>query len=104
MLEPAEQKEQPVPRQQARVTRPHADRNNRADRDRGIRRIASLTWRTGAAGVACSALIAVALAHHAQAAAAEPDHARQHQPGQIVIPANPPQPATGSGQVNSGAS
>jgi len=81
-----------------------ADPNNRADRDRGIRRIVRLTWRTGAAGVACSALIGVALAHHAQAAATAPGHARHHQPGQIVIPANPPQPATGPGQVNSGAS
>jgi hypothetical protein len=73
------------------------------ERDRGVRKVTSLTWRAGAAGIACSALIGVALAHHAEAspAPAGPHHSP---PGQIVIPAQPPQPATGSGQVSSGAS
>jgi hypothetical protein len=74
-----------------------------SERDRGVRKVASLTWRAGAAGVACSALIGVALAHHAEASPA-PAAPRHSPPGQIVIPAQPPQPATGSGQVTSGAS
>jgi hypothetical protein len=74
-----------------------------SERDSGVRKVASLTWRAGAAGVACSALIGVALAHHAEATPA-PAAPRHHPPGQIVIPAQPPQPATGSGQVTSGAS
>ena len=35
-----------------------------AARDDGIRKISKYTWRAGAAGVACSALIAVAFGHH----------------------------------------
>lgn len=72
-----------------------------SERDSGVRKVSSLTWRAGAAGIACSALIGVALAQHAEASPASPHH---HQPGQIVIPVKPPQPATGPGQVSSGAS
>ncbi len=74
-----------------------------SERDRGVHKVASLTWRAGAAGVACSALIGVGLAHHAEASPA-PAAPHRNPPGQIVIPAQPPQPATGSGQVTSGAS
>ena len=38
-----------------------------AARDDGIRKISKVTWRAGAAGVVCSALIAVAFGHHAAA-------------------------------------
>ena len=75
-----------------------------AARDAGIRRISRFTWRAGAAGVACSALIAVAFGHHA--AAQQPKTGNGGTPGQgtIVIPAQPPAPAQGAGQVTSGAS
>jgi hypothetical protein len=77
------------------------------DRDTGVRRVGKLTWRLGVAGAAFSALIGVAFAHHAAASTAptRPQSQQQHQqPGGIVIPAKPPQPANGFGQVNSGAS
>jgi hypothetical protein len=35
-----------------------------AARDDGIHKISKFTWRAGAAGVVCSALIAVAFGHH----------------------------------------
>jgi hypothetical protein len=35
-----------------------------AARDDGLRKISKLTWRAGAAGVLCSAAIAVAFGHH----------------------------------------
>ena len=72
------------------------------ERDTGVRKVSRLTWRCGLVGVACSAVITGALAHHADAstAAARP----HHQSGGIVIPATPPRPASGAGQVSSGAS
>jgi len=72
------------------------------DRDTGVRKVAGLTWRAGLAGVACSALIGGALAHQADASTASTDHGPQR--GEIIIPGQPPRPATGSGQVSSGAS
>jgi hypothetical protein len=68
-----------------------------AARDKGVRKIGRLTWRAGAVGAAGSALIAIAFGHNVAA---------HQQPGQstIVIPAQPPAPAQGSGQVISGAS
>jgi hypothetical protein len=107
-----------------------------AARDDGLRKISKYTWRAGAAGVLCSALIAVALGHHVaaqQPAAAHPGNggagtssggslntggsntsggststsgggtSNQGQ-GTIVVPAQPPAPASGGGQVISGAS
>jgi hypothetical protein len=71
------------------------------ERDAGMRKVSRLTWRAGVAGVACSALIAVALGHHAGTAAGS--HPRQ-QPGTILIPGQPPAPVNGPGQVTSGAS
>jgi hypothetical protein len=70
-------------------------------RDDGVRRIRRLTWRAGAVGLICSALIAVAFGHHADAQAARPG---QHQQGGIVVPNQPPAPVKGAGQVTSGAS
>ena len=74
-----------------------------AARDAGIRRISKLTWRAGAVGVACSALIAVAFGHHAAAQQAKAGNGNAGHPA-IVIPAPPPAPAQGAGQVTSGAS
>jgi hypothetical protein len=72
-----------------------------ARRDDGVRRIRRLTWRAGAAGVAGSALIAVAFGHHAAGQAAQHHSGR---PGTILVPAQPPSTAPGGGQVTSGAS
>ena len=72
------------------------------DRDTGVRRVGRLTRRLGLVGVACSALIGAAFAHHGSASTATAH--RQQEPSGIVIPATPPQPASGSGQVHSGAS
>jgi hypothetical protein len=67
-------------------------------RDAGMARITAITWRVGAAGVAVAGLLTVALGHHADARQAT------HGQNAIVIPAQPPQPAAGPGQVTSGAS
>jgi len=117
-----------------------------AARDDGLRKISKLTWRAGAAGVLCSAAIAVAFGHHVAA----PQPAVVHGgtsgnsssstgsagssstggsstgkastgsgsngssgtkgsggsggggQGTIVVPAQPPAPASGGGQVTSG--
>jgi hypothetical protein len=74
-----------------------------AARDDGLRRISRFTWRAGAAGVACSALIAVAFGHHGAAAQSKSGGGNPGQ-GTIVVPAQPPAPAGGAGQVTSGAS
>jgi hypothetical protein len=75
-----------------------------AARDAGIRRISRFTWRAGAVGVVCSALIAVAFGHHAAAAQQKTGNRGNSGQGTIVIPAQPPAPAQGAGQVTSGAS
>jgi hypothetical protein len=72
-----------------------------AARDDGIRRISRFTWRAGAAGVLCSAAIALALGHHA---GAQPSNGGTSGQGTIVVPNQPPGPAHGGGQVTSGAS
>ena len=74
-----------------------------AARDDGLSKISRYTWRAGAAGVACSALIAVAFGHHG-AAAQSKTSGGNHGQGTIVVPAQPPAPAGGAGQVTSGAS
>ena len=73
-----------------------------AARDDGLRKISRYTWRASAAGVACSALIALAFGHHGVATQSK----TSGNPGQgtIVVPAQPPAPAGGAGQVTSGAS
>lgn len=68
------------------------------DRDAGMAKITAITWRVGGAGVAVAGLLTVALGHHADTPQASHDRPT------IVIPAQPPQPATGPGQVTSGAS
>jgi hypothetical protein len=81
---------------------PHPDpRLAAVARDLGMRRVGQLTWRLGLAGVASATVLAVALGHHAAASAATQGH--RSPPGGIVIPAQPPQPSSGFGQVTSGA-
>jgi hypothetical protein len=70
-------------------------------RDDGVRKVSRLTWRAGVVGVICSAAIAVAFGHHASAQSVRPEHPQQ---GIIVVPNQPPAPASGAGQVTSGAS
>ncbi len=74
-----------------------------AARDDGVRKISKVTWRAGAVGAVCSALIAVALGHNV---AAHQHHGNGSQSGQgtIIVPAQPPAPVQGAGQVTSGAS
>jgi len=128
-----------------------------AARDDGLRKISKYTWRAGAAGVVCSALLAVAFGHHVATQPPAAAHTgsggagstgstgsssstgstgssstgstgssstgstgsaggsstgsaggsgstgNQGQ-GTIVVPAQPPAPASGGGQVTSGAS
>ena len=118
-----------------------------AARDDGMRKISKYTWRAGAAGVVCSAVIAVAFGHHVATQPPTAVHTgngasnsssglsgggasssntsgsstsgsstsgsgtngsggsttNQGQ-GTIVVPAQPPAPANGGGQVVSGAS
>jgi hypothetical protein len=69
-------------------------------RDLGLRRIGRLSWRAGLAGLVSALALTVAFGHHASASTQAPEHGS----GSIVIPAQPPAPATGSGQVVSGAS
>jgi hypothetical protein len=74
-------------------------------RDEGLRKVSRLTWRVGAAGVVCSALIAAAFGHGVtNSRAGTRAGTAQHGQGTILIPAQPPALAPGSGQVNSGAS
>ncbi|HEY3979051.1 MAG TPA: hypothetical protein VGM79_17370 [Streptosporangiaceae bacterium] len=75
-------------------------RSAAARRDEGVRKVATLTWRAGAAAVIGSAVIALALGHHAQAAAAKPGPP----PGTIAVPNQPPAPVPGAGHVTSGGS
>jgi hypothetical protein len=121
--------------------RPRDVRFAAAARDDGIQRISKLTWRAGAAGVVCSALIAVAFGHHVATNQSNTGNnggsSQSQQPaagnngggsnqgsssqgnsgqgssdqgssnqgnGGIVVPAQPPAPAQGGGQVTSGAS
>jgi hypothetical protein len=81
-------------------------RSATAARDAGLRRVTRLTWQITAAGIACAALIATAFGHNVtRARAATPQvPATQRGAGQLQIPAQPPAPASGAGQVISGAS
>jgi hypothetical protein len=105
-----------------------------AARDDGIHKISKFTWRAGAAGVVCSALMAVAFGHHVattESSTGSNGTSQSHQPasgnngsganqgssnqgssnqgssnqgsGGISVPAQPPAPAQGGGQVTSGA-
>jgi len=72
------------------------------NRDAGMAKVTALSWRVGAAGVVVAGLLTVAFGHHPAAAASSTQHRNDH--GAILIPAQPPQPVTGGGQVTSGAS
>ena len=78
-----------------------ASRAAAASRDSGMAKVTALSWRVGAAGVVAAGLLTFALGHHA-ASGVPTDH--QNNQGSIQIPAQPPQQASGSGQVTSGAS
>ena len=71
-------------------------------RDLGLRRIGRLSWRFGLAGLVSSLALAAAFGLHAAAGTRPSEH--DHGSGTIVIPAQPPGPASGGGQVTSGAS
>jgi hypothetical protein len=71
-------------------------------RNTGLAKINALSWRAGAAGVAIAGLLTVALAHHPVARSVPAGHRTDQ--GTILIPAQPPRQAAGSGQVTSGAS
>ena len=71
-----------------------------ARRDAGVRRVSQLTWRAGAVGVICSAVIAVAFGHHAEAGTAPPGSSS----GTIVVPNQPPTSAPGAPNATSGGS
>lgn len=89
-----------------------------AARDDGIHKVSKYTWRAGAAGVVCSALLAVAFGHHVatqQGTGSNGGSSRSQQStggsngsnqggSTILVPAQPPAPAQGGGQVSSGAS
>jgi hypothetical protein len=75
-------------------------------RDDGIRKIGKFTWRAGAAAALCSAAMALAFGHHA-AASTTSGGGRSNgssSGGSIQVPAQPPAPGQGGGQVTSGAS
>jgi hypothetical protein len=77
------------------------------DRDAGLAKITALSWRAGAAGVVIAGLLTFAFGHDAAAsggAAAHRPGVHRNNQGTILIPAQPPAPATGGGQVTSGAS
>jgi hypothetical protein len=75
-------------------------RSAAARRDEGVAAVRRITWRAGAAGVICSAVIALAFGHHAEAAAAKPSTP----PGSIAVPNQAPAPGPGAAQVTSGGS
>jgi len=72
------------------------------NREAGMAKITALSWRAGAAAVAVAGLLTAALGHHASARSVPPEH-RTNQGG-IVVPAQPPGQAAGTGQGTSGAS
>ena len=80
----------------------HDIRTAAQSRDSGMAKITALSWRVGAAGVAAAGLLTFALGHHAAPGSVRTGH-RSNQ-GSVLIPAQPPGQATGSGQVTSGAS
>lgn len=98
-----------------------------AARDAGLRRVTRLTWQVAAAGAAGAALIAAAFGHgvsqhnasqHANSQTTQShrsgastgsgagggSHRPKHHGSGLVIPAQPPAPANGAGQVTSGGS
>lgn len=93
----------------------HDQRFAARERDLGLRKIGRITWRAGLAGAACSAVFALAFGHHAAAATSSGtsgsgtsgsggsgSSAHNQDGGSIVIPGQPPQPASGPSHVTSG--
>ncbi len=82
------------------------------ERDTGVRKISRITWRAGAVGLVFSGLLAGVLHNttvsesHRSGSAGPQSGSTGTQSGQggVLIPAQPPAPASGSGQVTSGAS
>jgi len=70
-------------------------------RDSGMAKVTALSWRAGAAGVVAAGLLTFALGHHTAGGVPAGHQSNQ---GSIQIPAQPPQQASGGGQVTSGAS
>ena len=77
------------------------NRDRAQSRDDSMAKSSVLSWRAGAAGVAVAGLLTFALGHHAAARPIPGGHGNQ---GSILIPAQLPHQAAGSGQVTSGAS
>ena len=80
----------------------HDIRSAVRNRDNGMAKITALSWRAGAAGVAVAGMLTVALGHHPVTRTVPAGHRDDH--SGIVIPAQPPSQAPGTGQVTSGAS
>jgi hypothetical protein len=76
----------------------HYDARLAGARDYGVRKVGRLTWRAGAIGAAVSAVFGLVLAHP------EAKPTPHHQSGEVIIPGQPPKPASGGGLVTSGAS
>jgi hypothetical protein len=82
------------------------------ERNTGIRKIGRVTWQAGAVGLVFSGLLAGVL-HNTSvsetrrsgpASTQSGSTGTQSGQGGVLIPAQPPAPASGSGQVTSGAS
>jgi hypothetical protein len=71
-----------------------------AARDDGLRKISKYTWRAGAAGVVCSALLAVAFGHHV----ATPQPTATHNAGSSASSGSAGSGSAGSGSAGSGSS
>jgi hypothetical protein len=78
------------------------NRDAAKNRDSGMAKITALSWRAGAAGVAAAGLLTVVLGHHPVARTVPAGHRNDRR--SILIPAQPPHQAAGTGQVTSGAS
>lgn len=81
-------------------------------RDDGLRKIGKFTWLAGGAAAICSMVIALTFGHHTQPASAstsgtgsvQAPQPASNNSGSIQVPAQPPGPGQGAGQVTSGAS
>jgi hypothetical protein len=73
------------------------------ERNTGFRKIGRITWRAGAVGLVFSGLLAGVL-HNSSVSEAHRSGSAGPQSGQggVLIPGQPPAPASGSGQVTSG--
>src|ERR1700722_9130582 len=69
------------------------------DRDSGLRKVSRFTWQAGAAGVAFTAVIGVALTHHGDAAAST---TKQAPAGQLSSPGQSSPGQSSPGQSSGG--